>query len=151
MLGPQPHGRVRSESGTQKFVSPHAQEEGGESCEKGHFLKKKKQQLWFLLKILVWLHFDFILEDFELILRTVNFLSTLFHPPRADPEFPFIPLKTCFEHLYCAFFPLLIANIPQRYSFVHRSFILKAGSAPASLTLLWGGKNPGFALSHFHF
>lgn len=45
MLGPQPHGRIRSESGTQKFVSPHAQEEGGESCEKGHFLKKNKKTI----------------------------------------------------------------------------------------------------------
>lgn len=91
MLGPHARRRIRAES--------HAQEEGGESCEKTLW------KLWILLKILVcWVYLDFILKDFELILRTVNILCTLFNPPMVDPVFPFIPFKTCFEHLYCAFF-----------------------------------------------
>lgn len=108
--------------------------QGWITCSGGRWRKLWKNfsflfflKLWFLLKMVVcWVYLDFILKNFQLILRTVNILCILFNPPMVAPVFPF---KTCFEHLYCFFF----ANIPHWcYSFVHLSFILKAGAAPPS-------------------
>lgn len=78
MLGPQARRCIRAES--------HAQEEGGESCEKTFF---------FFFETLISVKnggllglFRFILKNFELILRTVNILCILFNPPMVAPVFP---------------------------------------------------------------